>query len=332
MRSITFLSSALLLATPAFAQVSGAGVTTTGMTASATCGTNTKSDSEKKDTKFSRGIGVAASYRGCSSAFGSASIHSSTNWWTRQNVTSANASASTSVYGQTSSSKGAANVGGTGGNGIQFTLSADSDTKGKLTVRLGGHASEKQTASCSVKFGSTSISWKQGDKPVTHQVDVTIGKTGMVFDTTTVADTMLSGKGWASAASSVSITFVSDSSSGSCDIKKGVAGCGPDLAGTASSSFWGHTLTLDLSKAYANGIGLRAWSMDGKTFMLSSCPIFNDIAVLTAFMVDKDGKAKQFVRLPRGDFTMSVENIVLSLDATGLKIQSSNTLDITCKK
>jgi len=29
---------------------------------------------------------------------------------------------------------------------------------------------------------------------------------------------------------------------------------------------------------------------------------------------------------------MSVENIVLSLDATGLKIQSSNTLDITCKK
>jgi hypothetical protein len=332
MRTITFLSSALLLATPALAQVSGAGVTTTEIKASATCGTNSKSDSEKKDTKFSRGIGVAASYRYCSSAHGGASIHSSMNHWTRQYTTSANASASASVWGKDASSKGSANVGDKSGNGIQFTLSADSDTKGKLTVRLGGGASDKQTASASVTVGNETLNWKAGEKPVSKSWDITVGKSGFAIDTTTLADAALDGKGRASAHASVSISFVSEKSGGGkCEIKDGVAGCGPELKGSATSSFRGHNLTLDLSKAAAGGIGLRAWSKDGKTFDLGGCPIFMELGPLAAFIVDDKGNATQNVRLPRGDYKLFVQNIVLSLTPS-VAVKSSNSLEITCSK
>ena len=321
------------IAVPAAAQVKATGKTTTEMSAKATCGTNSKTDTEKTNTAFTRSIGVGASYRFCSSAGGSGRVGSHYDWWRRKTVTYAKASAGSSVWGYQTSSKGSANVGGAKGNGLQFTFAADKDTKGKLTITVGGFASTKQSSFASVKFGSTTIAWKSGERAKTQTMDVTIGKSGMTFDTITQSDAALAGRGRASASSYVSISFAADAtSSGKCEIKKGVDGCGPELAGTASSSFFGHTITFKLTKAYPNALGLRLWSPDGKTVVVGKCPLFTNVGIVAGFTTDKNGEATSVARLGRGDFKSSVEAIVLRIGSSGLEWQSSNTLDVTCSK
>lgn len=333
MNKFTLLSIILMSGSPVLAQVGATGETTTDMTAKATCGQNSQSDLEKSGTKFTRGIGVFASQRFCSTASGGGSVGRYTDWWTRKLTTYARANANTSVWGGSSSSSGTANVGGDNGNGIKFTLAADADTKGTLTVVVGGSATTNQSAAASVKFGSTTLSWKAGQNAVRQSATVTIGKSGMVFETTTGAKSALNGRGRAAASSYVSISFVADGGSTKCEIKKGVDGCGPVLEGSESSSFFGHTITLKLSKGYPNAFGLRLWSPDGKTVSINKCPVFTDIAAAFAFSTDKDGINTSRVFLSaRQDFKMSVEAITLRFGTGGLEWQASNTLDISCTK
>lgn len=326
----------LLLAGALPAQVTVGGVATTDVGAAVTAGTQSNSDSEPKDTKFTMGLGVAAMLAGAS-----ASTHASIGGsrWTPGSH-SATVSNRGSLYGRDAAFKGSANTTGPGNTAgahtISFLFSATSATKGKFYVSMSGGATKNATSVGKITIGSKSWDWKAGDPPVADSLDATLDSTGATAAVTSSGSATLSGIGGESYGGHFAVSFVPTPATYKCTITDNKDGCtnGPALAGTIVDGPFGPTATLKLTGAAKSSIGLMLLSGDGLTIKLpNGCPIFTAPIAPSAFVTSATGEATHRLSLPgRRELKFSVEDVVLEITASGIDIKSSNTLTIECKK
>jgi len=327
----------LLLAGSLAAQVSVGGVATTDVGSAVTAGTMKDADSQAKDTKFDRSLSTLASVDRAASASTHASIQHSM-WWYESH--SASVSNHGSLSSRDTSFKGTADTTGAGNtpgaHTITFTFSAKEATKGTFSVSLSGWASKNGKAAGKVTIGSNSWEWKSGDMAVRKSVEATIDSTGTAVVVTSSGAAALSGAGSESYWGSFAVSFAPTPATYKCTITDNKDGCtgGPALAGTISSSPFGHTATLKLTGAAKSTFGLLLHSADGKTVKLpNGCPIFIDPIAPSVFTTSATGEATHRVGIPGNrELKFSVGDLVLEFSSTGLDIKTSNTLTIECKK
>lgn len=338
MKHLLPITSALLLVGGLSAQtVSGKTATDFGNEVKA--GTASDSDSEKKDTMIgARGLGASSVIRGSAYASSFASVRKSTSRYTGRTTVSGAVSDRASLSSRSSSNKSSANTTGdsgkAGAHSVSFEMKADKDTKGTLTIYVSASASTGGAATASVKVGDKTYAVKAGDRPMRVTMDFTLTSMGVMATAETSGSVSLDGSGRKGYGASASISFTSADSSSDpkCEIKDGVKGCGPTLAGTASSSRFGHSVTLNLKGAAKSSIGILLWSSDGKTMDISGCPLFMSPMAPQAFTTDDMGEKTHRLRLPNRDLKFSLQDVILSFDSMGISFKSSNTLDITCTK
>lgn len=337
MKKLLPITSALLIAGGLSAQ-SVSGKTATDFGNAVKAGTSSDSDSEKKDTTVgSRGLSARSSLRAGAYASSFARASKSTDRRSGKTTIYGYVSDRGSLSSRSRSNKSSANTTGDGGkagaHSVNFEMKADSDTKGTLTIYVSAGASTGGTATASVKVGDKTYSVKQGDKPMRVSMDFTLTSKGVMASASTSGAASLDGAGRKSYGAYASVSFsYGGSSSGSCEIKEGVKGCGPTLKGTASSSRFGHSVRLNLSGADKGAIGILLWSADGKTVAVNGCPLFTAPMAPQAFTTSSTGTKTHSLRLPNRDLSFSLKDLILTFDSKGISFKSSNSLDITCKK
>ena len=127
--------------------------------------------------------------------------------------------------------------------------------------------------------------------------------------------------------------FWSSSTQPKCEIKPGVRSCGGLLAGKAAAVRDRLELTLSLTGAQTDSIGVLFLSPDGKTFAVQSCTFFSQAIPLGAFLVDGRGNATHKTSVPaRVAGSFSLVDLVFKVTPRAFTWQTSNTLDVTCRK
>lgn len=303
-------------------------------------GTNTDSDSEKKDTAIgARGLGAFSSIRGAGSASSSARVGKSSSWRTGTTTWSASVADRGHLSSDSTSNDSSANTTGDGGkagaHSVDFMFGATKDTKGTLSVYVSAGASTGGTATASVTVAGKTYSVKAGDRPMRISLDFTLTSKGLPASVSTSGSCALKGRGRANYGAHASVSFTTKTSTGGgkCTVTEGTKGCGPVLKGTASSGStrYGPSVKLELSGAAKGSIGLLLYSDDGKTVDIGGCPLFSSVVHAAAFTTSSTGTKTQTLRFPRSrDIKVSVGHVILSFTSTGITFKSSNTLDIVC--
>ncbi len=342
MKHILLLAGASILAGSLSAQVVVTGKTTTVLGAFAQAGTTKSLKTVKANTAFTRYASARAYVRGAS-ASSSGYVGSGYNWWTRQKYSYASTSLSGSIYGMSATSMGNANSttdakgGKPGAVTLAYMFKGKAATKGKLTVSLSGYASKGNTASVSVKIGTSTYKWDNTMKRFSKTLDVTIPAAGLAVSVTGNGAGALKGKGRSYYSARAYVSFTPAASSGgigTCKVVKGTNSCGPILTGTVGKPVFGrHSVTLALSKAPISSFGLLLYSPDGKTVaMKNKCILFSKVVGFGLVRTDKTGAAKTTLRIPgKKDMKFWVQDAILKFGKTP-ELVTSNTLGIVCTK
>jgi len=298
-------------------------------------------------TTNSRALGVRASVRtGFMGPFASAasSARLGFSWF----GASANISESGAIFND--DPNGSASVGTSdsnqsstsptrGSHTVRVTFPAAMGANGEVTLNWFGHASMNASASVDVDVdgdGMPDFSATANGMRAQQRLTVTAGANGVEVDVTTTGAADVTGSGREQYFGSLDVSFRQTPTPRNCVITSFGNGCGPTLAGAVQSGFFGDIVAFTVSGGQADAFAFLAMGTQSGTPNpipgTGGCQLLVDVVNAAGFRLDANGDGRYGVRLPRtGAFNLDFQVLTLSFGASGIVIEATNGLNVTCQ-
>lgn len=225
---------------------------------------------------------------------------------------------------------------------VALMLKASKDVKGTLLLSYLGRVSGVGAAGAQVLIGTKKFEAKADGKRHSMELKgVVVGSKGLgiLMSSGAQADASKS-RSSAAASGGLSVTFVPERDGLKCSIGRGKASCseGGKLSGSVHSSSHSAFITLKLEAALKQSFAFLLISPKDEFFTLpgSKCIFFKAPIVIGLTKTDLKGNALLGLRIDERQVTKPVslptQVVTLGLNRGGLKLATSNSLMINCKK
>ncbi|MDA0934714.1 MAG: hypothetical protein O3C51_14780 [Planctomycetota bacterium] len=227
-----------------------------------------------------------------------------------------------------------------GAHAVSFVVPAAAGSTGTVQINWGGQASAGAALAASVDAdGDGRPDWRGvAGTPDSQQIAVTAGPRGVRVVLATNGSATASGTNRAVYQGGLSVVFTPDGTGGglSCTWTSTSRPCGASLAGSDNATGRLLALTLDVTGASPQGLGLlvvgapaaRPTPLPGST-----CSLVLDLAAaqgLFPFITDAQGDASLTFRVPPRPLTTDFQAVVLGL-GRGATLSATNGLNLVCQ-